>query len=96
MQSRAHPVTDANQPSRLPRFSPAYGERASHQPVAGGVSFGAGWALGGLCPGPGIVTVGMGSTSAAVWLLSMVGGRMVGSQLERFDPTKKKALTKGH
>ena len=64
--------------------------------VAGGVSFGAGWALGGLCPGPGIVTVGMGSTSAAVWLLSMVGGRMVGSQLERFDPTKKKALTKGH
>ena len=43
--------------------------------LVGGACFGAGWGLGGLCPGPGVVSVGTGSVPAAVWLGAMVAGR---------------------
>ena len=45
--------------------------------LAGGVCFGAGWALGGLCPGPAWVSAGTGSVASAVWLGSMVAGRQL-------------------
>lgn len=45
--------------------------------LVGGVCFGAGWGLGGLCPGPGIVATGTGSLPAAIWLGSMVAGRVL-------------------
>jgi len=43
--------------------------------VLGGLAFGAGWGLGGLCPGPGVVTAGTGSLSAAVWTGCMFAAR---------------------
>ena len=47
--------------------------------LVGGACFGAGWGLGGLCPGPGVVSVGTGSLPAAVWLGAMVAGRGLAS-----------------
>lgn len=36
--------------------------------------FGVGWALGGYCPGPGIVALGSGSVSAVAFVVSMAVG----------------------
>ena len=41
---------------------------------AGGILFGAGWALTGACPGPFYVLIGSGSAVFAVVLLSAVAG----------------------
>jgi uncharacterized membrane protein YedE/YeeE len=42
--------------------------------VAGAAVFGIGWGLGGLCPGPGIVSAAGGSTSALAFVLAMLAG----------------------
>lgn len=43
--------------------------------IAGGVLFGAGWGLAGLCPGPAIVSIAARPTvSLGVWLTSVVAG----------------------
>ena len=49
--------------------------RRLHQgTIVGGVLFGAGWALGGACPGIALVQLGGGQLGAAVTLLGMLGG----------------------
>ena len=58
--------------------------------VLGGLLFGAGWGLGGLCPGPAIVSAGTGSVGAAAWTASMFGTRAVMNQLGASDDAKKK------
>jgi uncharacterized membrane protein YedE/YeeE len=45
--------------------------------VYGGVAFGLGWGLIGACPGPLFVLTGMGYVSAALMLLSAIGGALV-------------------
>lgn len=48
--------------------------------VVGGVLFGAGWGLAGLCPGPAIVSLAARPTAGlVVWLGSVVVG-MVGQR----------------
>jgi uncharacterized membrane protein YedE/YeeE len=42
--------------------------------IAGAAVFGIGWGLGGLCPGPAIVAVAGGSTSALAFVLAMLAG----------------------
>ena len=50
--------------------------------VVGGVLFGAGWGLGGFCPGPGIVSVGSGNEAGYVFVAAMLLGMLV---FERFE-----------
>ena len=59
----------------LPPMRAYAGRPLDAKTLVGGACFGAGWGLGGLCPGPGVVSVGTGSVPAAVWLVSMVAGR---------------------
>ena len=59
----------------LPPMRAYAGRPLDAKTLVGGVCFGAGWGLGGLCPGPGVVSVGTGSLPAAVWLGAMVAGR---------------------
>lgn len=48
--------------------------------VLGAAIFGVGWGLGGLCPGPGLVSAAAGHSSAIVFVLAMLVG-MVGQHV---------------
>lgn len=55
----------------FPRFSNSGINRPL---VLGSAVFGIGWGLGGYCPGPGVVSMSTGGSSALAFVLSMVGG----------------------
>ncbi|MFT6398796.1 MAG: putative membrane protein YedE/YeeE [Bradymonadia bacterium] len=42
--------------------------------IGGAAIFGAGWGLGGFCPGPGIVSSVTGAAAAVVFVAAMLGG----------------------
>ena len=45
--------------------------------VLGSVVFGAGWGLGGCCPGPALVSLGTGRSEAVVFVLAMLAGMAI-------------------
>jgi uncharacterized membrane protein YedE/YeeE len=45
--------------------------------IFGGVLFGAGWGIGGFCPGPALVAMSSGLGSAAVFVTAMLAGMVV-------------------
>jgi uncharacterized membrane protein YedE/YeeE len=45
--------------------------------VLGSTVFGIGWGLAGICPGPGLVALGMGQGRAAVFVVAMLAGMLV-------------------
>ena len=45
--------------------------------IAGGVLFGIGWGIGGLCPGPALVALGSGMGEAALFVAAMLAGMVV-------------------
>jgi uncharacterized membrane protein YedE/YeeE len=51
--------------------------------VAGSVLFGIGWGIAGFCPGPGLVSLGMGEFKAVVFVAAMLLGMGVFELLER-------------
>jgi len=51
--------------------------------VGGSLLFGIGWGIAGLCPGPGLVALGMGQPKAAVFVLAMLAGMGIFEMLER-------------
>lgn len=57
--------------------------------IVGSLLFGAGWGLGGFCPGPALVSLVSGVPSVAVFVVSMI----VGVYLHHF--VNKKLLSKG-
>ena len=42
--------------------------------VLGSLLFGVGWGIGGFCPGPGLVALGMGEAKAVVFVAAMLLG----------------------
>jgi uncharacterized membrane protein YedE/YeeE len=46
--------------------------------VIGSTIFGIGWAIGGVCPGPGLTSLGAGAPWAAVFVAAMVAGLLLG------------------
>lgn len=51
--------------------------------MGGSLLFGIGWGLAGLCPGPGLVALGMGHFKALVFVASMLMGMGAFELLER-------------
>jgi len=45
--------------------------------IGGGLLFGAGWGVGGFCPGPALVALGSGSAGALWFVVAMLAGMMV-------------------
>lgn len=50
--------------------------------LIGAAVFGAGWGLGGYCPGPGIVSLIGGGVGACVFVVAMLGGMFAVSRIE--------------
>ncbi len=55
--------------------------------VAGSLLFGIGWGVAGLCPGPGLVALGMGEVKALLFVAAMLVGMSVFELLERRNRT---------
>ena len=51
--------------------------------VAGSALFGIGWGIAGFCPGPGLVSLGMGEAKALVFVAAMLAGMGVFELLDR-------------
>ncbi|MFZ5477029.1 MAG: DUF6691 family protein [Myxococcota bacterium] len=51
--------------------------------LAGAALFGAGWGLGGICPGPGITSLVTGSAEVLVFVGAMVGGMALFQVVDR-------------
>ena len=51
--------------------------------VAGSALFGIGWGIAGICPGPGLVSLGMGEIKALVFVAAMLAGMGVFELFER-------------
>ena len=45
--------------------------------VGGAALFGVGWAIGGYCPGPGLVSAAAGAAPALVFVAAMTGGMLL-------------------
>lgn len=64
-----------------PVFAPSFGipTRTDLSPrlIGGSALFGVGWGLGGFCPGPGIVSLPSGATSAIVFVAAMLAGMVL-------------------
>jgi len=45
--------------------------------ILGSIAFGAGWGIGGFCPGPALVVLGSGELKAAVFVLAMLAGMAI-------------------
>ena len=57
--------------------------------LLGGASlFGAGWALSGLCPGPGIIALMSMSAEMVVFFSTMLGGMLVQHYLEALSVSR--------
>lgn len=59
--------------------------------VAGSLLFGIGWGLGGFCPGPGLVALGMGEMKALVFVAAMIAGMVIFEVLEHVGATGTKS-----
>jgi uncharacterized protein len=51
--------------------------------VIGSLLFGIGWGLAGFCPGPAVVSLGIGGIKAVVFVAAMLSGMVIFELLER-------------
>lgn len=51
--------------------------------LAGAGVFGAGWGLGGYCPGPALVSLGGGTLEVFTFVVSMLAGLLLAARFER-------------
>jgi hypothetical protein len=49
--------------------------------LLGGALFGAGWGIGGFCPGPALVALGSGLPAAGIFVVAMLVGMVIHDQV---------------
>ena len=72
LSSRRQPVEAQAQPFSLAPRAPV-----TRSLVLGAAVFGVGWGLAGYCPGPAVVTLGLGAREGSVFLVAMLGGMLI-------------------
>lgn len=69
-----------------PLFAEAFAlpahRRVDARLVLGSAVFGIGWGLAGYCPGPGIASLGSGTSQALVFVAAMLAGLFIGKQID--------------
>lgn len=70
-------VTGRQSPLFAPQFYLPKNQEINTQLAIGASLFGIGWALGGFCPGPGIVSVTTGAPMALAFTGSMIAGMLL-------------------
>ena len=60
-----------------------YARHIDRRLIIGSALFGIGWGLAGFCPGPGLVSLGMGETKALVFVSAMLIGMSLFEFLEK-------------
>lgn len=63
-----------SRPVLAPAFPAPPAAGVDRRLLAGAALFGVGWGLAGFCPGPAVVAVASGSTTALTFAISMLGG----------------------
>jgi uncharacterized protein len=61
--------------------------------ISGAALFGAGWGLGGFCPGPAITSLASGAAPVAVFVASMAAGIYLHGWFMQLDPTRSSGHT---
>lgn len=70
-------------PLCAPRFPDLSSRTIDGRLLVGAALFGAGWGLGGFCPGPGLASLGAGSSHAIVFVSAMLIGMFLVKTAER-------------
>jgi hypothetical protein len=52
--------------------------------ILGGVLFGIGWGLAGMCPGPALVNAGAGHRGAVIFVLAMLAGMLLHDHVSKW------------
>ncbi|MGZ3238716.1 MAG: DUF6691 family protein, partial [Burkholderiaceae bacterium] len=63
--------------------------------VIGSLLFGIGWGIAGFCPGPAVVSLGMGEIKAVVFVVAMLLGMGIFELLERRALRRMVDMSKG-
>lgn len=81
-------------PSLLgPALPPPRAPQVDRRLVLGSATFGVGWGLVGICPGPAVVIAGAAHAAGLVFLAAMLAGMLVYSLLQRPLATGPSAAT---
>ncbi|HEY0824644.1 MAG TPA: DUF6691 family protein [Ramlibacter sp.] len=59
--------------------------------IGGSILFGVGWGIAGLCPGPALVTVGMGEAKGVLFFAAMLAGMGLFELVERHGRSRRGA-----
>lgn len=65
------------QPAEAQPFSIAPRAPVTRSLLVGAAVFGVGWGLAGYCPGPAVVSLGLGAREGSVFLAAMLGGMLI-------------------
>lgn len=57
-------------------------QKPDRQLIIGSLLFGAGWGLGGICPGPAITTLGLAQTGTLIFVPAMLVGMLAARALK--------------
>jgi uncharacterized membrane protein YedE/YeeE len=79
-------------PLLAPQFSIPTRSDLDARLISGAAIFGAGWGLGGFCPGPAIVSLASGAAPVFVFVVSMAAGIYLHATLQIFGDSRTTAL----
>ncbi|MCX6118068.1 MAG: YeeE/YedE thiosulfate transporter family protein [Proteobacteria bacterium] len=76
-------ITKRDSPVLASRFQIPTRRDIDWKLISGSAMFGAGWGLGGFCPGPALVSTVTGNSSVLIFVLSMVVGILIYNQFDK-------------